>query len=138
MAKSVGKLLAESMLQSRSELYRWLHANYAQIAPIIDAQRRPSWEALAKTAGESGLPRPTRQGVRKAWMRLKQDMDEAGGKPSTTREHTKARGEAIAIAERQPAPIVSSPAVSTLPGIDEQGPPDEPPSRHAFRPAKIR
>jgi hypothetical protein len=136
MAKSVSKLLAESMLQSRSELYRWLHANYAQIAPIIDAQRRPSWEALARTAGESGLPRPTRQGVRKAWMRVKQDMDEAGGKPATTRTHAKAT--AIAVTERQPAPIVSSPAVSILPGIDEQETPDEPPSRHAFRPAKIR
>lgn len=68
------------MKRRRSPLYGWLEDHYAEIAPVIAAQRRPSWEALAQTARESGQKGPvdggpSRQTVRKAWFRLLADME---------------------------------------------------------------
>jgi hypothetical protein len=129
MAKSVGKLLAERVLEARSPLYQWLRTNYAQIHPII--VRHPSWQALAKTAFDSGLRGtdggpPSRQAVRKAWLGLVQEMEaESKGKPGRTRTRAKVRA--------QPAPTAAA-----SPAANDPDRADDPPPRHTFTPAKIR
>jgi hypothetical protein len=84
--RKVSDILKESVLKGRSPLYRWLHENYGQIAPIIAKQPRPSWEALAATVAEgSDLSRPTRQGVRKAWLRVAEEMNRTEADPPAPR-----------------------------------------------------
>jgi hypothetical protein len=109
MAKNVGKLLAAEVQKRRSPLYRWLQDHYDQIAPIIATQSRPSWEALARTAKASGQTGPvdggpSRQTIRKAWLRLALDMERAAKTVPRTSEQGKRQ------IERVPLPL---PAAAT-------------------------
>jgi hypothetical protein len=118
MAKKVGKLLAQRMLEDRSHLYRWLYDNRAEIEPIISA--KPAWQALAKTAAESGVRTstgdlPSRQAVRKAWMRLQADTQSV----SKTETRKSASGSRAGHAASSPA-STATPTASTS---EEPNPP---------------
>jgi len=81
------KLLEQTRVESRSWLYRWLYANHAELAPVLNG-RRPPWAALARTvaanAGWDGKPSgPSRQAVRDAWLRVTADMTKTT-KPNQT------------------------------------------------------
>jgi len=101
-------MLEASVEKGRSKLYLWLSANHADIASVLEKQRRPSWQALARTAHDSGLGNPSRQTVRKAWMRVVEDKErEANGSKSASRAG-------------RSAPHLPAPTASALPAAPPQ------------------
>lgn len=141
MAKNVGRLLAERMLASRSPLYRWLRENRDEIAPILAV--KPVWQIVAKTAADSGvrMPKgamPSRQAVRKAWLRLEQDM-EAESKVKVRKART---APDISLIDATPR-VVSTP---TPKPPDKSSPPDSPETgfdesrrtRFTFKPVRLK
>ncbi len=86
VARNIGRMVTEEALKSRSKLYQWLHANYAELLPVMTIPR-PSWEALAKAAGNAGQKNAqgsdySRQIVWKTWKQLHQDMQAATQHPA--------------------------------------------------------
>jgi hypothetical protein len=84
VAKSIIPRLEKARLEGRSWLYRWLHARYDELAPVLN-QPRPPWVPLARTIRDDkdwpGKPEgPSRQAVRDAWLRVEKDA--AAKKPS--------------------------------------------------------
>jgi hypothetical protein len=127
-AKKVAKMLMAEMRESRSPLYRWLRTNYADIKPIIDSQARPAWQALARTAAESGLGKPSRQAVRKAWLRLDADMTvPPKSKPASVSAPPQPAAQAAAIPS----------TASATPNVPASGPQPKPllaePRRNTFQ-----
>ena len=121
---ALAKRILEKAQSRRSPLYRWLRENYADIATAMSLPR-PSWTALAETAVEAGQvddngKPPNANSVRAAWIRVCRDL----GKPHSTRR----RASTLA---------GPGPGVKLVPERQEP-PPDEPPTRHVFRPAKLR
>jgi hypothetical protein len=98
----VRKLLEQTRVESRSWLYRWLYANYAELAPVLNG-RRPPWAALARTiaanSGWDGKPSgPSRQAVLDAWRRVRADRTKAG-KPDRTPPSTQTNREQVSNVE---------------------------------------
>jgi hypothetical protein len=137
MAKKVGRLLVERMLANRSPLYRWLRENRDEIAPILAI--KPVWQVVAKTAADSGvrMPKdamPSRQAVRKAWMRLEQDM-EAESKIKVRKARTAPE---VSLIDATP-PVVSAPTPkppekSSPPNSPETGFDESRRTRFTFKP----
>ncbi len=131
----LARRIIEKTNRRRSPLYLWLHMNYADIAKVM-SRPRPSWTALAETATEAGQvddagKKPNANSVRAAWLRVCRDL----GKPYSTRRQTEDRQVPADVPPTSP----SRTEVKTLsPSPDGQDSPDEPPTRHTFRPAKIR
>jgi len=81
---ALGERLLRTALSSRSDAYRWLRENHAEIAAAFASQSRPSWRALAANApkakdGNNYSP----DVLRKAWGRLEIDLKrEADAKQS--------------------------------------------------------
>ncbi len=123
MAKKAAQLLLAHINQGRSPLYRWLKENYSEFSVVIRSQRRPSWEALAKTARDCGQGNPSRQTVRKAWLRLEEDM-------ATQPNNLRVTSQRI----RGPTAKVPSPSTQTAEDHDN----DPPPDRYTFKRAKPR
>jgi hypothetical protein len=117
---ALAKRILEKAQSRRSPLYRWLRENHADIVTAMSLPR-PSWTALAETAAEAGQvddngKPPNANSVRAAWIRVCRDL----GKPHRTRRPVIRQVQA---AQPKPASITE---------------PDEPPTRHIFRPAKLR
>lgn len=88
VVKNLGQLVANKALEGRSDLYQWMHANYAQLLPIL-TRPRPPWTALAKTAWEAGEKASdgephSRQVMWKTWQQLHRNMS-ATVRPPTSR-----------------------------------------------------
>jgi hypothetical protein len=112
-----------------------LRAHYAE----IEAARRDlrsTWDDIAKAAGEAGQQNargnpPQAEGVRKAFMRLRDEMANGGRAASATRP----RGQAKPASKASPPPPAIIPAVSADDGTEEL---DKRTQRNIFLPAKIR
>ena len=125
---TLAKRIIEKANSRRSPLYLWLHANYSDIVTVM-SRPRPSWTALAETAAEAGQiddegKQPNANSVRAAWLRVCRDLGKPHGTP------------ARAVPPR-PSPAMPKSEKSPVPAA-EQDVPDEPPTRHTFRPAKLR
>lgn len=128
---ALAKRILEKAQNRRSPLYRWLRENYADIARAMSLPR-PSWTALAETAAEAGQVDergrpPNANSVRAAWIRVCRDL----GKPHGTRAPTNHEAAAA-----HPAPTKSAPETPAL--IDYAELNDGSPTRHTFRPAKLK
>jgi hypothetical protein len=139
MAKNIGKLVTAYALKSRPKLYQWMHANYAELKPVL-TQPRPSWEALAKAAAEDGqltkdgMPY-SRQVAWKTWRQLSQDMEAASVRPGVGGQNA-------------PAHVPTTPASAEPPTASASGPPehqpspiirpDDPPPRFQRKPVVMR
>ena len=120
MAHDVRERLAAHTLGGRSALYRWLHQHHDEIAPVLTAQHRPGWQALAATVAEAGIRTLdghlcSRHLVRKTWKSLERDK----AKP----------------AQQQPASTLKSiPTPKPIPSVE----PATSPTRHTFQVAKFK
>jgi hypothetical protein len=107
MAQSLVKALSERTLESRSDLYRWLHSHHKELAPVLSVPR-PKWRVLAGLIGERwGSAPPTGNAVRAAWLRLEKDM--APKRPTPSRSATAAPAGRVANAPRPIAPPARKP-----------------------------
>jgi hypothetical protein len=84
---SLAKRITEMAETNRSHAYRWLKANYAEIAQVIPV--RGSWKAIRAAAIEAGVKvdvggvkaDPTVQALRSAWRRVQADKAATKGDP---------------------------------------------------------
>jgi len=106
-----GKRLMETTLDARSDAYRWLRLNYAEISGVFSTQAQaPSWKALAKTAADDGLAF-TPNALRKAWIRLERDLEREGvakgEKPEAGRPEAKPDDAVSPIRQRPTEPPIT-------------------------------
>jgi hypothetical protein len=139
MVKNIGRLVTAYALKSRPKLYQWMHANYAELKPVL-TQPRPSWEALAKAAFDHGQlnkdGKPySRQVAWKTWKQLNQDIEAASARPAGGHQNPPPRMPITpAAAERQTASASGPPEHQPSPIIR----PDDPPPRFQRKPVVMR
>jgi hypothetical protein len=131
MAKRFSKLLAETVRENRSYWYRWVDQHSDEISEVFATQARPPWSALVKAATDSGAVDengrpPTREALRKAWLRLQQDRARRSGAAVAPRRQS-----------AQPAPTPWQPA-PPAPVTANQADPTRPPSSFSPVPVKLK
>jgi hypothetical protein len=135
----LAKQIIEDANTNRSSVYRWLRANYTEVAKAIPV--RGSWDALRRAAIEAEITTrkgiPTVAALRSAWLRVVADMERAGGRavrnsgkaPTATSQPA---APSRRRAKRQP---IATQIVGT-PGSDDHD--HEQPPKFTFHPTKLR
>jgi hypothetical protein len=129
----LARRVTERAKAGRSEVYKWLMANYADVAEAVAV--RGGWEALKEEAIEAGIriadrkaggkTNPTVPSLRSAWTRVLTDKAAVKTQKRKTRAAVKSTPP---IAAPAPAPLSSPPFVS----------PAAPRPRNTFEVARIK
>jgi hypothetical protein len=123
----------------RSDVYRWLRENYAEVAKAIPV--RGSWDALRRAAIEADITTrtglPTVAALRSAWLRVVADMERAGRHGS--RKRVKAPTATSPPVTQSQCGAKVQPTDSRVVGTPEPDDQDhEPPPKFTFHPTKLR
>jgi hypothetical protein len=125
----IGKRLADTTLNARSGVYRWLRRNHAEIAAVFATQSQPSWSALAETAAGEGEDF-TPNALRKAWLRLERDLARLGAAEAQKPGQTVCQPAVVPETVASPPPLTSPPEPSKTTTTDPHD--DDNPYRFRF------
>jgi hypothetical protein len=72
----VEKFRRAATTDRRSELYRWMDANYEAFVVVVNSAGKPNWRELARAFGEERLwdrtgKAPTAEGARQTWWQVR-------------------------------------------------------------------
>jgi hypothetical protein len=135
----LARKLAARTLEGRARLYHWLRLRYPELSKA-KAELKYTWKDLAETVADAGAlnafgERPDAEAVRKAWLKLEQDM-EAPKKAGSGERCVNAPDRSLAVSAPSRVAPVPTPLAERVTMPDDE--PDDLPNRDNFRPAKLR